>query len=699
LYILFSLALINQISVGSYFYINTWKALKNLNANMDTLIAIGSGTAFIYSTLTTFGVISGGEFFQASVLIHSFILLGKVFEMTAKGRTSNALSKLMELQSSQASVIRNGNELLLDIDEIDVGDVVIIRPGESVPIDGRVVEGKTRVDESMLTGETYSVKKDMGDIVIGGTINQNGVIKAKVERIGNDTVLQRIIDLVRSAQAQKPPLQRIADQVSRIFVPIVVGIALLTFLYWILIADVGFELSLVRFVAVIVISCACAMGLAIPTAVMVGTGVGAKSGILIKGGESLEAIHKVKKIVFDKTGTLTVGKPQVIEVVPNQGFQKKELVSIAASVESGSEHPLAMAILEKAKQKEIPIETVSDFRNHPGLGVEAVLNGEIIRIGNPKFAIENGVEISSQLDMISTYQEQGKTVVIVMKEKEMVGFLTISDKIKDYTKSVILKLREMGIEPYMLTGDNEKTAKAIAEQLGISRYYAEVLPAQKLETISFLKEEGDGLVAMVGDGINDAPALSKADVGIAIGSGTDIAIESADIVLMRGDLRTLIAALHLSKKTYNKMLQNLFWAFIYNILGIPFAAGIFGIMLPPSIASLMMAFSSVSVVISALLLYRLDLQKIINGIKKDPEEKQLNKKKLEEKSEENMAAKLICEECGEESAIPKHCGRDMVLRDGKFVCWMNLPKTEGGLGIECGEAPIPSHHGKKMKVT
>ncbi|MBN2157582.1 MAG: copper-translocating P-type ATPase [Candidatus Lokiarchaeota archaeon] len=702
LYILFGLSTITQLLVGSYFYKNAWRALRNFTANMDTLIAIGSGTAYIYSLLTTF-FIEGKEFFEASVLIFSFILLGKFFEMLAKGRTSKALTKLMELQSSQASVIRNGEEELVDIDEIDVDDIVIIRPGESVPIDGRVTEGKTRIDESMLTGETYAVKKEPGDIVIGGTVNQNGVIKAKVERIGNDTVLQRIIELVRSAQSQKAPLQRIADKMSRIFVPIVISLALLTFLYWFFLANFTFEESLLRFVAVVVISCACAMGLAIPTAVMVGTGVGAKSGILIKGGESLEAIHKIKKIVFDKTGTLTVGKPQVIDIVPNKNHSEIEILSIAASVERGSEHPLANAIVEKAREQEIPLKPIADFMNHPGFGVEAILEGVNILIGNPSFANERNIDIQSQIEMISLFQNQGKTVVLVMNTTDLIGFITISDEIKPYAKSVINRLYEMDIEPYILTGDNEKTAKAIANRLGISKYFSEVLPAQKLEIIASLKNKGDGMVAMVGDGINDAPALSKADVGIAIGSGTDIAIESADIVLIRGDLRTILAALHLSKKTYNKMLQNLFWAFIYNIIGIPFAAGLFYYLgvpfLPPSIASLFMAFSSVSVVVSALLLYRVNLQKIIDEIKKDVEEEESIEKSSKEKGDEEiMASKLVCEECGYEEALPKHCGRDMIPRDGKLVCWMNLPKEEGGMGIQCGEQPISEHHGIPMKV-
>jgi len=699
MYILFALATLAQILVGSYFYKNAWRALRNFTANMDTLIAIGSGTAYIYSVLTTF-FLEGNEFYEASVLIFSFILLGKVFEMIAKGRTSKALTKLMELQSSQASVIRNGQEYLVDIDEIDVNDIVIIRPGESVPIDGRVIDGTSRVDESMLTGETYSVKKETGDIVIGGTVNQNGVIKAKVERIGNDTVLQRIIELVRSAQSQKAPLQRIADKVSRIFVPIVISLGVITFLYWLLIANQPFEISLLRFVAVIVISCACAMGLAIPTAVMVGTGVGAKSGILIKGGESLEAIHKVKKIVFDKTGTLTVGKPQVIDIIPMEGYSEKTVLSIAASVETGSEHPLATAIVEKAKEMQVPVLAVTEFKNYPGYGIESILNSSTVLIGNPSFARERKIDINAQIDMLSIYQNQGKTVVLVMQDNTLIGFITISDKIKPYARSIIQKLHEMNIESYILTGDNEKTARAIAQELGITNYFAEVLPAQKLEKIASLK--GEGMVAMVGDGINDAPALSKADVGIAIGSGTDIAIESADIVLMRGDLRTLIAALYLSRKTYKKMIQNLFWAFIYNIIGIPFAAGLFSYFgipfLPPSLASLFMAFSSVSVVVSALLLYRINLQKIIDGIKKDEEEKDHIELSQKEKGDEIMVSKLVCTKCGHEQALPKHCGRDMILRDDKLVCWMNLPKEEGGMGINCGMAPIPTHHNKPMKV-
>ncbi|MCP4761978.1 MAG: copper-translocating P-type ATPase, partial [archaeon] len=606
-YILFVLATIEQIIVGSLFYKSAYKTLRARSSNMDVLISLGSGTAYIYSVLTTFSVIEGGEFYDASVLIFTFIVFGKYLEAIAKGKTSAALTKLMELKASSARVLRDGQEIDLDIDEIDVGDIVIIRPGEKIPIDGKVIEGISRVDESMLTGESYSVKKESGDLVIGGTINQNGMIKAEVEKIGNDTMLSRIIELVRNAQTQKAPLQRLADKVSNIFVPLVITIALITLFIWLGIG-VSFEAALLRFVAVIVISCPCALGLAIPTAVMVGTGVGAKSGILIKGGESLEAIHKVNHMVFDKTGTLTIGKPQVTDIIPIDDYSENFLIQKAASIENNSEHPLAHAIVDKATELKLELEPVINFENNPGYGVKGSIGSDNILIGNPALALQENCDLESINNMVEQLQSQGKTVVLIIINGKIVGFLGIADKLKPSAKGVIEALNNMKINTFILTGDNERTAKAIANQLGIKNYFAEVRPAQKLVKISELQKNSENIVAMVGDGINDAPALTKADVGIAIGSGTDVAVETADIVLIRGDLRTLVAAMVLSKKTYTKMIQNLFWAFIYNIIGIPIAAGLFygiiGTFLPPALASLFMAFSSVSVVTSALLLYR-----------------------------------------------------------------------------------------------
>ncbi len=705
IYSIVILTTISQIVVGQFFYKGAYSSLKNKTTNMDVLIALGSGTAYVYSI---FSVITGaGElFFSESILIFSFILLGKWMETLAKGKTSNALTKLMELKATSARVLRNGEEIEIDIDEIDVKDIIIVKPGEKIPIDGKIIEGVSRIDESMITGESISVKKQTGDLVIGGTINQNGLIRVEVEKIGNDTVLSRIIDLVRNAQTEKPPMQRLADKVSNIFVPLVVLIASFTFGYWFWIAGFTFEDSLLRFVSVVVISCPCALGLAIPTAVMVGTGKGAKSGILIKGGESLELVHKINHIVFDKTGTLTVGKPQVIKNIPLWEADMKDVLFYAGSLEQGSEHPLGQAIVEKAKEKEIQLATVKDFKNNPGFGIEGIIENSRIAIGNIKFAEQEGVDHSQADIMIDNLQSQGNTVVLVMKDGKLIGILGLADKLKPFAKETIEMLHKMKIHTYLLTGDNKKTAEAIANSIGIQDYFAEVLPSQKLVKIEEIQSRPNAVVAMVGDGINDAPALTKADVGIAIGSGTDIAIESADIVLIKGELQNLIAAMTLSKKTYNKMRQNLFWAAIYNLIGIPFAAGVFfgllGFFLPPGIASLFMAFSSVSVVISALLLKRLDLNKVkssVENLKSQKKSVNIESEVLESKSEEDeeiMASQLKCEKCGHEETLPKHCGRDMIPHEGKLVCWMNLDPKFGGMN--CGTNEIPEHCGQKMKA-
>ncbi|QEE15252.1 heavy metal translocating P-type ATPase [Promethearchaeum syntrophicum] len=705
IYLILILTTISQIIVGQFFYKGAYLSLKNKTTNMDVLIALGSGTAYIYSI---FSVITGaGElFFSESILIFSFILLGKWMETLAKGKTSNALTKLMELKATSARILRNAEEIEIDIDEIDVKDIIIVKPGEKIPIDGKIIEGVSRIDESMITGESISVKKQPGDLVIGGTINQNGLIQVEVEKIGNDTVLSRIIDLVRNAQTDKPPMQRLADKVSNVFVPIVILIASLTFAYWFWIAGFTFEDSLLRFVSVVVISCPCALGLAIPTAVMVGTGKGAKSGILIKGGESLELVHKVNHIVFDKTGTLTVGKPQVIKNIPFMDNSMKDVLFFAGSLEQGSEHPLGQAIVEKAKEKQIDLTTVKDFKNNPGFGIEGIIEKSRIIVGNLKFAEKEGVDHSSADIMIGDLQSQGNTVVLVMKDGILIGILGLADKLKPYAKETIKMLHKMKIHTYLLTGDNKKTAEAIAKSIGIQEYFAEVLPSQKLVKIEEIQSETNAVVAMVGDGINDAPALTKADVGIAIGSGTDIAIESADIVLIKGELQNLIAAMTLSKKTYIKMRQNLFWAAIYNLIGIPFAAGVFfgllGFFLPPGIASLFMAISSVSVVISALLLKRLDLNKVkssVENLRSQKKSVNIESEKFESKivGDENiMANKLVCSVCNHEEGLPKHCGRDMIPHEGKLVCWMNLDPKFGGMN--CGTNEVPEHCGTKMQV-
>jgi P-type Cu+ transporter len=718
-WIMFGMTTIVQILVGSYFYKGAYSSLKNKTTNMDVLIALGSGVSYIYSTYVT--IIGVGEiFFVESVMIFGFIALGKWLEAIAKGKTSTAITKLMEMKATSARVLRNGQEIEIDIDEVDVNEIIIVKPGEKIPIDGKIIEGTSRIDESMITGESISVKKKIDDIVIGGTINQNGLLKIRVEKIGNDTVLNRIIEMVRNAQTQKAPLQLLADKASNVFVPLVILIASITFAVWYYIFSFTFENALLRFVTVVVISCPCALGLAIPTAVMVGTGQGAKTGILIKGGESLESIHKVNTIVFDKTGTLTIGKPQVTDIIALGKTTDKELLYFSATLESGSEHPLGKAILEKATEYQISLGTLSDFKNNSGYGIEGKVDNIDIQIGNIRYVNNLKIEISTHLPMIEQLQSFGKTVVLVIKKAELIGILGISDELKQYAKETIEELHKLKIKTYILTGDNEKTARAIAKSVGVRDYFAEVLPSQKLAKIEELQNKDGAVVAMVGDGINDAPALTKADVGIAIGSGTDIAIESADIVLMQGDLRNIVMAIILSKKTYDKMVQNLFWAAIYNIIGIPFAAGVFyfllGFFLPPGIASLAMAISSVSVVTSALLLKRLNLTKIKEQIRlnskrpssqetitQDMKESKIKESELVENNIEKgtevnnkMATKLVCEKCGQEEALPKHCGRDMIPHEGELVCWMNLDPKFGGM--KCGQQSIPEHCNVQMKA-
>ncbi|UYP44006.1 Potassium-transporting ATPase ATP-binding subunit [Candidatus Lokiarchaeum ossiferum] len=707
-YVLFSLTTISQIVVGSFFYRGAYSSLKNKSTNMDVLIALGSGTAYLYSVYSTFTGY-GDIFFGESVMIFTFIALGKWLESIAKGRTSTALTKLMELKATSARVLRDGIEVDVDIDEIDLNDILVVKPGEKIPIDGIVEEGISRVDESMITGESISVKKRPEDIVIGGTVNQNGLLKIKVDKIGNDTVLSRIIHMVRGAQTEKPPMQLLADKISNIFVPTVIAIGLITFSYWFWGQSYTFEDSLLRFVSVIVISCPCALGLAIPTAVMVGTGLGAKSGILIKGGESLETVHKVNHIVFDKTGTLTMGKPHVVKNLPFNQATMKDVLYFAGSIEQGSEHPLGKAIIEKALDKEIKLSSVEDFQNIPGFGIMGKIGSDKIIVGNLKFAEKEDISLQMAKNEIDQLQSQGNTVVFVAKNGAIIGILAIMDTLKPNSKAVIAELHQQNIRTYMLTGDHEKTAKAIAQSIGIKEYFAEVLPSQKLAKIEEIQSRPNAVVAMVGDGINDAPALTKADVGIAIGSGTDIAMESADIVLIKGELQNIIAAITLSKKTYNKMKQNLFWAGIYNLIGIPFAAGVFfgilGFFVPPGIASLFMALSSVSVVTSALLLKRLDLNKIKENINSQNEKSkvindeishgtrsgnEINSEMILKDGEKNiMVSKLVCEKCGHEESLPKHCGRDMIPHEGKLVCWMNLDPKFGGMN--CGTVEYPQH--------
>jgi len=615
--ILTFLALANYFIAGSFFLMGAYKSLRNKSANMDVLVSLGTTTALIYSILTTF-FISGDVFYEAMSLILTFLLIGKYFELKTKGQTSEAIRKLIGLQPKTATLLKDGKEIEIPIEEIEVGDILVVRPGEKIPVDGRVIKGKTKIDESMITGESRFVKKEKDSEVIGATVNQTGLIHIITEKIGKETLLSQIIEFVKEAQSRKAAKQQLADKVSNYFVPVVVLIAISAFLYWYLIANIGLELSLLVFTSIVVISCTCALGLAIPTAVMVGTGKGAENGLLIKGGDSLEAISKINTIVFDKTGTLTVGKPKVSAIISEkdiigQGYDINELLFYAGSAEMGSEHPLGRAIIEEANQRGLSLISPIEFDAIPGKGIETIINDKKVLIGNEKLISEKKISYDPYKEKFDDFRQQGKTTIIISIDDKVRGLIGISDKIKEQASYALEELRNMGLEIYMLTGDNKKTALSIGKYLQFDENHilAEVLPNEKALTIKRLQEsDGGKIVGMVGDGINDAPALAQADVGIAIGSGTDVAIETADIVLMRGDLRNVVAAIKLSKKTYNKMITNLFWAFIYNIIGIPIAAGILygftGYFLPPYLAAVFMAISSVSVVTNALFLKRFE---------------------------------------------------------------------------------------------
>ena len=597
------------IYAGRDFFSHGFKNLVRKSPTMDSLIAIGATAAVLYGIYATFRIVTVDPeahmdlYYESAGTIITLILFGKLLEAKTKGQTSSAIKKLIGLQPKKAKIIENGAEKEVLIENLKVGDIVIVKPGEKIAVDGRIVEGATSVDESMLTGESLPVSKKVGDKVVGGSINKNGSIRFEATEIGKNTVLSQIIKLVEEAQGSKAPISRMADIVSAYFVPIVIEIAIITGIAWFL-SGSGLVTALSFFIAVLVIACPCALGLATPTSIMVGTGKGAENGILIKSGEALEIAYKIKTVVFDKTGTITKGKPILTNLIAYGKYNENELLKIAASVENDSEHPLAEAIINKAKEKNIEIKPYEKFRAMPGYGIRAIFEGKEVQIGNRKL-MENrkiNVEISQKdYDILSN---EGKTPMYISIDNELAGLVAVADVIKETSKEAIEKLKKMGIKTIMLTGDNEKTAKFIAKQVGIDDVISEVLPNQKSQKVKELQEK-DEFVAMVGDGINDSPALAQANVGIAIGNGTDVAIESADIVLIRNDLRDVAGAIALSKATITNIKENLFWAFFYNVLGIPFAAGIFyaffnGPKLDPMIAAFAMSFSSVSVLGNAL---------------------------------------------------------------------------------------------------
>jgi len=610
-FIQFLLATPVQFWVGWQFYVGFWKATKHKTSDMNTLIAVGTSAAYLYSLIVTFGahliMVEGlmvDVYFDTSAAIIVLILLGRFLEARAKGRTSEAIKKLIGLQPKTARVLRNGNEVDIPIEEVTPGDVVIVRPGEKIPVDGSVREGYSSVDESMVTGESLPVEKKAGDTVIGATMNKTGTFKFEATKVGRDTVLSQIIRLVQEAQGSKPPIARLVDVIASYFVPVVIGIAILTFFIWVLFGPhPALTYAFLNFIAVLIIACPCALGLATPTSIMVGTGKGAENGILIRGAEALETAHQLNTIVLDKTGTLTKGEPSVTDIIEGERFSRKEILTLAASAEKGSEHPLGEAIVIKAKEENLSLLDPKDFQAIAGYGIEAMINSKKVLLGNIKLMEKRKVFLNGFLEKAEQLSSEGKTPMFLAVEGQAAGIIAVADTLKENSKEAVEALQRMGLEVVMLTGDNERTARAIAQQIGIDRVLAEVLPEMKAEEVKRLQAEGKK-VGMVGDGINDAPALAQANVGIAIGTGTDVAMESSDITLIGGDLRGVVTAIALSKATIRNIRQNLFWAFAYNTILIPVAAGVlfpfWGILLNPIFAAGAMAFSSVTVVSNAL---------------------------------------------------------------------------------------------------
>ncbi|WCG35461.1 copper-translocating P-type ATPase [Companilactobacillus farciminis] len=575
---------------------SAWASFKKHHSNMDTLVAIGTAVAYVYSIYAMFT--GQAVFFESAAFVITFVLLGQVFEERMRNNVSNAIEKLVDLQAKEAEVMRDGKLVKIPLDQVVEGDLIRVKPGQKIAVDGVITEGSSTVDESMVTGESMPVTKKIGDKVIGSTINSNGTFMFKAEKVGSDTMLSQIVELVKKAQNSHAPIQNLTDKVSEIFVPAVLILSILTFLVWYVFLGATIAKALIFAVSVVVIACPCALGLATPTALMVGTGRGAKMGILIKNGEVLEEVNDVKTVVMDKTGTITNGKPEVTDIVGNE----KQVLTIAASLEESSEHPLATAIMDKAKTENIQANAATNFSAIEGKGVTALVDNQKAFVGNDKMLSD--VEIDSKLqEKMIQLQNEAKTVVFVGVDNKIVGLIAIQDAPKATSKEAIATLKARGLRTVMLTGDNQRVAEAIAKEVGIDEVIADVLPGDKADHVQALQKNGK--VAFVGDGINDAPALTMADVGIAMGSGTDIAIESGGIVLMKNDLRDVAKALELSRKTFNRIKLNLFWAFIYNVLGIPVAAGLFfavGLSLSPELAGLAMAFSSLSVVTSSVLL-------------------------------------------------------------------------------------------------
>ena len=602
--------------LGRKFFSVGIRAIFRRKPNMDSLVALGAGTAFLYSIYSTVLVYSGDEhaamhlYYESAAVILTLITLGKYFEGVSKSRTTNAISKLVGLVPKTANLIKDGEEHVVAVDEISTGDILLVRPGEKVPLDGVVIEGRSTIDESMLTGESIPVEKEINSKVVGASINKTGVFKMKVTKVGKDTALSQIIKLVEDAQNSKAPIAKLADKISGVFVPVVICLALIAGVLWYFAGAASWSFSLKIIISVLVIACPCALGLATPTAIMVGTGKGAEHGILIKSSEALQLAKEVNTVVFDKTGTLTEGKISVTNIVTFNSLSEESLLQLAASVEYLSEHPLGLSIVDEAKNRNLELLEVKDFSSLTGLGISSIVDGKSILIGNEKLMLENNISTKDSVEKAEKYASEGKTPLFIAVDSELAGIIAVADQIKGSSLKTVEKLHSLGLEVVMLTGDNRKTAQVIAEQLSIDKVVSEVLPEDKANEIKKLQAQGKK-VAMVGDGINDAPALVQAEVGIAVGTGTDVAIDAADIVLMQPDLNSVVNAIVLSKKTIRNIKENLFWAFFYNVIGIPFAMGVFyifgGPLLNPMLAGAAMSFSSISVVLNALRLKRVKL--------------------------------------------------------------------------------------------
>ncbi|MCP3027775.1 heavy metal translocating P-type ATPase [Halobacillus sp. A5] len=605
-----ALALPVQFVVGAQFYRGAYKALRSKSANMDVLVALGTTVAFLYSVFLGYEWQASGRegmpelYFEAAALIITLVILGKLFEVRAKGRTSQAIQKLLGMQAKTARIIRNGEEKEVAVEEVISGDTVIVRPGEKIPVDGKIIKGESAVDEALITGESIPVDKKAGDPAIGATINKNGMLTIEATKVGKDTALSQIVKVVEEAQGSKADIQRVADKVSGIFVPVVVLLAVGAFLVWYFLVSPGdVRAALVPMITILVIACPCALGLATPTSIMAGSGRAAEMGVLFKGGEHLENTRSIDTVVLDKTGTVTKGEPELTDVVVQKGFTEQEVLSLAASAEKNSEHPLAEAIVKGVKEKGIEVFESEEFEALPGFGIRSVTAGRSVHAGTRKLMVELEIDLEAVEDTMAALETEGKTAMLIAVDRRLAGIIAVADTVKATSKDAVDRLHDLGLEVIMLTGDNERTAAAIGKQVGIDRVIAEVVPEQKVDEIKKLQQTGRK-VAMVGDGINDAPALAVADIGMAIGTGTDVAIEAADVTLMRGDLHSVADSIQLSSKTMRNIKQNLFFAFFYNSASIPVAA--IGL-LAPWVAGAAMTFSSVSVVLNALRLQRVKL--------------------------------------------------------------------------------------------